>query len=164
MMESLTAAMEENNRKRLGRSSHPEGWAWYSTTLKGSSGESDRETLPHAALDGERLHRDRGAEQPRPYARRERRGGAEHAQTGEGGVGIHLADGRARAEQGIRLAEADPALAGELPGLSGVDQQRDGEGTRQRRVGPRPGHARRELRQMHRAPRCAAGSRGGKDK
>src|SRR5256886_12757079 len=69
-MERLTAVTEENNRLRLVRSSHPEGWARHGTTLKGSSGESDRETLPHAALDGERLQRDRGAEQPRPYARR----------------------------------------------------------------------------------------------
>src|SRR3989449_6115622 len=148
MMERLTAASEENNRMRLGRSSHPEGWARYSTTLKGSSGEPDRKALPHAAVDGERLHRDRGGQQPRPYARRERRRGAEHAQTGQGGVGIHLADARALTQQRIRFAEADPALAGELASLRGVDQQRHGENARQRRVRPRPGHPSREVRQM----------------
>src|SRR5207249_4336955 len=117
MMERLTAASEENNRMRLGRSSHPEGWARYSTTLKGSSGEPDRKTLPHAAVDGERLDRDRGGQQPRPHTGRERRRGAEHAQPGQGGVGIHPADARALTQQRIRFAEADPALAGELAGL-----------------------------------------------
>src|SRR5216117_1408491 len=117
MMERLTAASEENNRMRLGRSSHPEGRARYSTTLKGSSGEPDRKALPHAAVDGERLERDRGAEQPGPHAGRERRRGAEHAQPGQGGVSIHPADARALTQQRIGFAETDPALAGELSGL-----------------------------------------------
>src|SRR2546426_9187402 len=122
MTEWLTAAREANNRKRPGRSSHPEAWVRYSTTLKGSSGEPDRETLPHAAVDGERLHRDRGAQQPRPYARRERRGRAEHAQASEGRIRIHPADAGTLAQQRIRLAESLPALTGELARLRRVDQ------------------------------------------
>src|SRR5882762_7694405 len=133
MMERLTAERETNNRL---------------TTVKRSSGESDGETLVHAAADRERLDRDRGAEQPRAQARRGRRGRAEDAETGESGVAVHPADARPHAQQWIRLAVADPALAGELASLRGIDQQGDDEGTRQRGVRRRPRHARREPRQV----------------
>src|SRR2546425_8822372 len=105
-------------------------------------GESDREPLAQAAVDRERLHRDRGAEEPGAPARGRRRGRTQYAETGEGGVAVYPAHARPLAQQRIGLAEAHPSLAGELTSLCGIDQQGDDERTCQGGVRWRPRHAR----------------------
>src|SRR2546425_1246167 len=74
--------------------------------------EPDGDALLRGSGDGEGLDCERGAQQPGPYTGRQGGRRAEHAETGDGGVGVQLADRGIRSEDEVRLAKVAPPVAG----------------------------------------------------
>src|SRR5690349_4077081 len=110
------------------------------TDLRDASGEPKRETVLHAAGHGERLHRDRGGEQPRPDFGWKGGGGAEDREAGDGRVRVHLTHAGPVAQQRVRLTKTGPAVTRELAGLRSIHHQRDHERARERCMRLVPGN------------------------
>lgn len=102
------------------------------------STERDCDAFLNGPRNGDGFDGKGGSKEPRPHPCGDGCRRSEHGQTGDGGVSIDLSNCGIRPEDRIRLAEPAPAAASKGTGLSSINPQGGGEGTRQRDFRPVP--------------------------